>query len=114
MPIRPNEAKQYFNKSIGLLIREKVPLDEFLDKTPSSTVPGLIVVGMVKDSPVALAGLQGGDVITNVNNQPVTKVDSFKEIVEKSLAAGATTPIQLLVRRGEKAEVITVRPTAGN
>ncbi len=114
MPIRPNEAKQYFNKAIGLLIREKVPLDEFLDKTPSSTVPGLIVVGMVKDSPVALAGLQGGDVITNVNNQPVTKVDSFKEIVEKSLAAGATTPIQLLVRRGEKAEVITVRPTAGN
>ena len=114
MPIRPNEAKQYFNKSIGLLIREKVPLDEFLDKTPSSKVPGLIVVGMVKDSPVALAGLLGGDVITNVDNQPVKTADSFKEIVEKSLAAGATTPLQLLVRRGDKAEVITVRPTTGN
>jgi serine protease Do len=115
MPIRPNEAKQYFNKSIGLLIREKVPLDEFLlEKSGSSTVPGLIVVAMVKDSPVALAGLQGGDVITNVNNQPVKGVDTFKEIVEKSLAAGATQPIQLLIRRGEQAQVITVRPTTGS
>ena len=114
MPIRPNEAKQYFNKAIGLLIREKVPLDEFLDKTGSSTVPGLVVVGMVKDSPCALAGILGGDVITNVNNQPVKSVESFKEIVEKSLAAGATQPIQLLIRRGEEAQVITVRPTTGS
>jgi serine protease Do len=111
MPVRPNEAKQYFNKAIGLLIREKVPLDEYLDKTGSSTVPGLIVVGMVKDSPVAIAGLQGADVITNVNNQPVKTADTFKEIVEKSLASGPTQPIQMLIRRGDKAEVITVRPT---
>jgi len=114
MPIRPNEAKQYLNKSIGLLIREKVPLDIFLDKTGSSTVSGLIVVGMVKDSPVVTAGLQGGDVITNVNNQPVKTVDSFKEIVEKSLISNPTEPIQMLIRRGEQGQGITVRPTTGS
>lgn len=114
MPTRPNEAKQYFNRAIGLLVREKVALDEFLDKTGSSTVPGLVVLGMVKDSAAAASGLQGNDVITNVNNQPVTTADTFKEIVEKSLAANRTGLINLLVRRGEDAKVIVIRPVAGS
>ena len=112
MPTRPNEAKQYFNKQIGLLIREEVPLDEFLSKT--AVVPGLIVVGMVKDSAASVAGLEGGDIITNVNNQPVKTVDSFKEVVEKSLASNPTGPINVLVRRGETPQVITIRPRAGS
>jgi len=114
MPTRPNEAKQYFNRAIGLLVREKVALDEFLDKTGSSTVPGLVVLGMVKESAAATSGLQGNDVITNVNNQPVTTADTFKEIVEKSLASNRTAAISLLVRRGEDAKVITIRPVAGS
>jgi len=112
MPIRPNEAKQYYNKAIGLIIREKVPLDVYL--TPSSTVPGLIVVATVKDGPVALAGILAGDVITNVNNEPVKTADTFKEIVEKSLVASPTQPILLLIKRGEQSQVITVRPTTGS
>jgi len=114
MPIRPNEAKQYFNKAIGLLVREKVALDEFLDKTGSSTVPGLVVLGMVKDSPAAVSGLQANDVVTNVNNQPVTTADTFKVTVERSLRANSTGPITLLVRRGEEAKVITISPTGGS
>ncbi len=114
MPTRPNEAKQYFNSTLGLLVREKVALDEFLNKTGSSTVPGLVVLGMVKNSAAAGSGLQGNDVITNVNNQPVTTADTFKEIVEKSLATNRTAPINLLVRRGEEAKVITIRPVTGS
>ncbi len=114
MPTRPNEAKQYFNRAIGLLVREKVALDEFLDKSGASKVPGLVVLGMVKESAAASSGLQGNDVITNVNNQPGTTADTFKEIVEKSLAGNRTAPINLLVRRGEEAKVITIRPVAGS
>jgi serine protease Do len=110
MPTRPSEAKQYFNRALGLLVREKVMLDDFLEKSDSAKVPGLIVLGMVKASPAAVAGLNGGDVITNVNNQPVRTCDVFQQIVEKSLAASRTAPISFLVRRDEQAQVITVKP----
>ena len=114
MPIRPNEAKQYFNKPIGLLIREQVPLDEFLDKTGSSAAKGVVVVGMVRNSPAALADIRAGDVITIVNNKPVKTADAFKEVVESSLVAGPTKPIQIMVQRGEEPVILTVRPTAGS
>ncbi len=110
MPTRPSEAKRYFNKALGLLVREKVMLDEFLDKSESAKVPGLIVLGMVKGSAAATSGLQNGDVITNANNQPVKSISTFQQIVEKSLAASRTAPINFLVRRDEQAQVITVRP----
>lgn len=110
MPTRPSEAKRYFNKAIGLLVREKVMLDEFLDKTEAARVPGLLVLGMVRSGPAAGAGLEGGDVITNVNNQPVKTVAVFQQIVEKSLAASRTAPINFLVRRDAEAQVITVKP----
>ena len=110
MPTRPGEAKRYFNRAIGLLVREKVMLDEYLDKDEDAKVPGLLVVGMAKGSASAAAGLQGGDVITNVNNQPVKTVQAFQQIVEKSLATSRTAPINFLVRRGAQAQVVTVKP----
>jgi len=110
MPMRPSEAKRYFNRAIGLLVREKVMLDEFLDKDEDAKVPGLLVVGMAQGSAAVAAGLQGGDVITNVNNQPVKTIQVFQQIVEKSLATSGTAPINFLVRRGTQAQVITVTP----
>ncbi len=110
MPKRPSEAKRYFNRAIGLLVREKVMLDEFLDKTPSATVPGLRVEGVVKGSASAAAGLSSGDVITNVNNQPVTTIQTLQQIVEQSLTTSRTAPINFLVRRGAQAQVVTVKP----
>ena len=111
MPTRPNEAPRYFNKALGLLVREKVMLDEYLDKSESAMVPGLIVLGLLKGSPAAAADLKGGDVITNVNNQTVKTIATFKDIVEKSLTASQTAPINFLVRRGPQAQVVTVKPT---
>jgi len=114
MPKRPSEAKRYYNRAIGLLVREKVMLDQYLDKGETANVPGLIVLGMARGSAAAAAGLQGGDVITNVSNQPVKTCDVFQQIVEKSLATSQTAPINFLVRRGEQAQVITVKPAGGS
>jgi len=110
MPMRPNEAKRYFNRALGLLVREKVMLDEYLDKSETAGVPGLLVVGLVRNGPSDTAGMKPGDVITNVNNQPVKRIDTFRQIVEKSLAASVTAPINFLVRRDSQALVITVKP----
>jgi serine protease Do len=110
MPMRPSEAPRYFNKAIGLLVREKVTLDEFLDRGPSAKIPGLIVLGVIKDGPAAKSGLQAADLITNINNQPVKRRETFKQIVETSLNASRTAPINFLVRRGSQAQMVTVNP----
>jgi len=110
MPKRPAEAERYFNRALGLLVREKVPLDEYLGKSETARVPGLLVMGVVKDSPSADAGLRGDDLITNVNNQPVKTREVFAQIVEKSLAANPKAAINFLVRRGPDAQVIVVKP----
>jgi serine protease Do len=111
MPTRPDAAERYFNKAIGVLVREKVMLDEYLDKSDTAKVPGLIVMGIVKDSPSAVANLHPGDVITNVNNNPVKSKETFSQIVEKSLSTDPRQPINFLVRRGtENPQVIVVKP----
>jgi S1-C subfamily serine protease len=110
MPTRPSEAPRYFNKALGLLVREKVMLDEYLDKSETARVPGLVVMGVVKASPAAVAGIETGDLVTNVNNQPVKTVATFKQIVEGSLAASRTAPVNFLVRREAQAQLITVKP----
>lgn len=110
MPTRPSEAKRYFNKALGMLVREKVMLDEYLDRSETAGVPGLVVLGLVQNGPSAQAGMRPGDVITNVNNQPVKTVDTIRQIVEQSLTVGATTAINFLVRREDQAQVITVKP----
>jgi serine protease Do len=110
MPTRPNEAPRDFVRALGLLVREKVMLDQFLDKSESAKVPGLLVLGLVRDSAAVSAGLKPGDVITNVNQQPVKTVQVFREIINRSLTVSRSAPINFLVRRGEQAQLITVKP----
>lgn len=115
MPTRPDAAERYFNKAIGLLVRERVMLDDYLGEKEIAKVPGMLVMGIVKDSPAAagtapVGGLRPGDVVTNVNNQPVKTKEGFSEIVEKSLSTDPRQPINFLVRRGTEAIVVSVKP----
>ena len=110
MPTRPNEAPREFIRAIGLLVREKVMLDQFLDKTPEAKVQGLLVLGLARDGASVAAGMKPGDGITNVNRQPVTTVKGFRSIVNTSLTVSRTAPINFLVRRGGQAQLITVKP----
>ncbi len=111
MPKRPTEAERYFNKALGLLVREKVMLDEYLIQDDSARAPGLIVMGVVRTGPAANAGLRGGDLIMNVNNQPVRTVKTYKQIVEGSLMTSQAAPINFLVQRGAaQPQLVTVKP----
>ena len=61
---------------------------------------GVVIVDVEDGSPAARAGLQPGDIIEEVNRQPVTSVDDFTT----ALAGGKdTNTLLLLVRRGENA-----------
>ena len=109
-PKRPGEAPRLLNKALGLLLREKVYLDEFLTKDSAAKVPGLLVMGVQKDSPAAKAGMRAGDVITTIDAQAVRTVDECKAAMEAATAQTPARNISLKIRRGDQGLDITVKP----
>jgi serine protease Do len=110
MPAQDYEAKQYRNVQLGLFVREKVLFDQYLDSSSAAAVPGLLAAPERADLPAGKAGLQDRDLIVSVNNQPVTTVAAFKQVVEASIAQDPNKPIGLVVRRGDQTQTLTVQP----
>ena len=108
MPERPIEARRYFNRKIGLLIRDKVMLDKHLSTNPAMKAQGLLVVRIVKDSPAQKSILRANDVVRSVNAQPVQSTETFKQILEKILSDGEETAISLLVERSDQTTSVTI------
>ncbi len=106
LPQLPYEAKRYLSRMLGFLVREKIELDRYTDKTPSAAVPGLVVLGT--DGPALNAGLREGDLITAVNNTPVSTVAGLTQVVEGATAQNK--PVVMVVRRGEQTQTITIQP----
>lgn len=73
----------------------------------SKDVHGVIVQDVNPDSRAADAGIQTGDVIQEVNKQPVKGVDDLRAAVRRS----ADRPVLLLVNRQGKDLFVTVRPS---
>jgi len=81
----------------GLLLRESA----------SPQLPGLRILFVPQSGPAAVAELQVGDLITEVNGRPVRDVRSFQSMVE---LAGSTQPALLRVLRREVSRYIAVTP----
>ncbi len=68
---------------------------------------GVLLVDIVPRSPASTAGLQVGDVIKSINNQPVTKIEQVQKLVESS-KIGTKLPIE--VERNGQIIQIAVQP----
>jgi serine protease Do len=89
-PAAPNGSRgEDAGSKLGLAVRPLTP-----DEAAQLGVRGGIVVERVT-GPAERAGLQSGDVVLAVNNQPVTNVASFRQLLEK-----AGNRFALLVQRG--------------
>jgi len=68
---------------------------------------GLVITDIDPVGPAAEAGLARGDVIMEINKQPVSSVDDVKSALDKA----GSNPILLLVGRQGRTLVLTVRPS---
>ena len=68
---------------------------------------GLVVQGVNPDGRAAEAGVQTGDVIQEVNRQPVQSVDELRAAVRRT----SDRPVLLLANREGRDLFLTVRPS---
>ena len=71
----------------------------------NANAKGMVIQVVSPDGRAADAGLQAGDVIEQVNRQPVQSIDELRAAVKKS----AGTPVLLLINRQGNNIFITVR-----
>ena len=110
-PTRPSEAKRYFGKRLGVLLREKVPIDAVADEGPTGKLDGLYVLSVGRDSAAAKAGLRPQDLVISISGTPVKTVDQVTKLVNDSLTRDPRKGITFVVKRGEQTEAITIQPS---
>ena len=74
-----------------------------------STTQGLVVRQVDPSGPGASAGIREGDVIEEVNRQPVRSAADLRTAIQRS----GTRPVLVLVNRGGSTIFLTVRPQQG-
>ncbi len=96
----PSERGRY-----GLTVTPLTPeLASQLRVRPGS--PGVVVTDVDPVGAAAEAGISPGDLIVQVNRQPVRNVDDLRNALSKS----ANAPVLLLVQRGGNPYFVTLRP----
>ncbi len=69
-------------------------------------VNGVLVLEVIPNTPAAKAGIRTGDVITKVNNQPISDGGELQSMVE---AAGVNQTLQLTIQRGNSPIQVNVQ-----
>jgi serine protease Do len=96
---RPEVSKGLSVDAITPRIREQLQL-------PPSLKQGIVVTSVAPGSTAAESGLSPGDVIVEVNKQPVPNVQAFRDIYKK---AGGKSVLLLIYREGRTRFVVLER-----
>ncbi len=95
---RPKEVK------LGVKLSELTP--EVAKEIGIQGESGVLIAEVTPDSPAERAGLQRGDLVTEVNRQPVSKAEQVVGIVSKAKPGDV---VVLRIRRGQAAIFVPVR-----
>jgi len=105
---RDSESGGADQASLGVSVAPLTPELASRYKLPRDA-RGIVVQDVDPDGRAADAGIQAGDVIEEVNRQPVQSVEDLRAALRKS----SDRPVLLLVNREGSSRFVTVRPNAG-
>ncbi|HYW22458.1 MAG TPA: HhoA/HhoB/HtrA family serine endopeptidase [Nodularia sp. (in: cyanobacteria)] len=69
-------------------------------------VNGVLVMRVVPNSPAAIAGVRRGDVIVQIDREPVTSADKLQNLVDNSRLGQS---LQVKVQRGDQIQLLSIR-----
>lgn len=69
-------------------------------------VDGILVVQIIPNSPASGSGIRRGDVILEIDSQPIKTAEKLQEVVENSYVRQI---LQLKIQRGEQTQQISIR-----
>jgi len=104
MPMTPAKAERTFNKDIGLAVRQLVFQDTFDRKLPNDQ-KGVIADRLVQAGPADSGGMQAGDIVRKVQDEPIDTIKDYQRVIEKALA-DKPKEVVLSVLRGTSENVV--------
>jgi serine protease Do len=108
-PKRVNLAKRYYAEDLGFVIRELVFQDIYTLKLPPDQ-KGVIVALLRRQAAAQSGGLKMGDVITKLDNEPVTDIDQFQKDYKQIRKDKPKEAIVLEVHRGDREDTVRIEP----
>jgi serine protease Do len=101
-------AKPVRASSLGMTVQDVTPeIAEQLGLEKGES--GVVVTSVTRGSPAATAGLEPGDLIVSVGNEPVKDAASFREKLD---AATSERGVLVLIRRGDQTLFRVLKPAA--
>ena len=108
-PRGANLAERYYSEDLGFGVREMVFMDTYVRKL-APDAKGVVVSIIKPQSSAAAAKLQGNDLITEMNGEPVAGLEQFKQAFEEIRKAKAKDALVLVVLRDGNTQTIRIEP----
>jgi serine protease Do len=78
-------------------------------RAPSGVERGVVVVAVDQGSPAEEAGIAPGDIIEEINREPVGNIGKYNSLMDQAKAR-KDKPVLFFVRRGEASRYVAVKP----
>jgi S1-C subfamily serine protease len=108
-PKQANIAKRYWADDLGFGVRELVFIDTYTLKLKPDA-KGLMVTIVKPESSAATGRLRPNDLVTQMNGQPVTDLESFKTSYADVRKTHPSDAVVMVVRREGREETIRIEP----
>jgi serine protease Do len=108
-PKQANLAQRFWAEDLGFGVRELVYIDRYALKLKPEE-QGLVTTVVKRDSSAATGRLRPNDLVTQLNGQPVTDLDSFKKAYEAFRKDKPREAVVMVVRREGREETIRIEP----
>ena len=97
-PAMAEEAPKHLSIPLGVLVRDRVLLDNYILPGKAAAASGALVMAIVQGG--LLEQLQANDIITAVNGEAIANVGDFRKVSEAAIKA--EKPVTLTVIRGDQ------------
>ena len=108
-PKQPNLAKRWYASDVGFAVRELVFSDIYAMKLQPEQ-KGVLVALLKPQGAAQSGGLKMGDVITKLNNEPVTDVDQFEKVYKALRKDKPREALVMEVHRGDREDTVRIEP----